>query len=471
LEIDMNKLTGSCLFFLPLLAASCGGGGTSAGAGSVNSSDVAVYLDMQVAGGLHTYRELGEARVLQVTDPTTGNVLTLSGTRNGAGGLVTAQHATILSSGVTTDIAYINSTDRKIVVGTAASIELTNQPGGVWSIKYTDLVSGDSLSTSLPAAVPVGSAKSEILSTSPDGSTTDNQIPITVVTKSCGTLKDAGTVGVTLNGSSGSYLGSYGATRTGLGQYIAYVPKLDVKGPVSLDFVKEVLESSDKVVGVLCDADKLSPFAGVAVCSTLTALSLKVAPGMASTILKTCEAGVVALKASCAIKEHTSLPIPDYVDPASKDIAKELADIVIDAIPDSINNTVAGYIEAIPQNVTGPSVNVDQTSTSISLEVDDDSPNIGDIVVTPEHPLSDMSYTASAALQCIPFSSSATLAVNGSDGYTNSISKSFPSNAASDSISLTIPGGNTGVGDQLKVVFQARTLSVPITRTAYLVFE
>lgn len=463
-----------CFTFMAL--AGCGGGGSDSNSGqsaaSTNSPAVAAYLDTQVAANLHIFSEIGETRALQVTDSVTGNVFTLSGTRDSVGALVTAKHLSVVQSGVTTDTTYINSTDRKITIGSDASITMTYS-GGAWSMNYVDLTSGNSLKTSLPSTVPVSASRARALSTSPDGSTTDNQIPVNVTTQACGVQMDAiSDVGVTLNGSTGAFLGSYPATRMAPGQYTAYIPNTAVKGAVSLDYIKTVLETANTSLGILCDADKASPLAGQSVCGTLTALAVKLAPGMASAIFKTCEAGIVAFKATCTGKDYIGLPIPTYVDGASKDLTKDLADIIINAIPESLKNaSVVGYINMIPFNITGAAAAISASTSSVSLLVNDESPTVGDIVITPPNPAAGTSYTASAPLQCIPFSSTASLFVTGTDGYTNSNSKSFPVSVTADSISLQVPGSNAGEQDTIDLSFQARTLNAPITRTAYVVFQ
>jgi hypothetical protein len=140
-------------------------------------------------------------------------------------------------------------------------------------------------------------------------------------------------------------------------------------------------------------------------------------------------------------------------------------------IPDSVfNSQVTPYIDALPSPIHGQSVAITAGTSSVSATITDDSVKVGELLLSPSSPAAGQSYVASTDLQCIPFDSNVSIQVVGTDGYTDSNSKTYPQTIAADTISLQVPGGASGVRDTVTLQVNPRN-SAPTTRTAYLVFQ
>lgn len=489
----------ACLCSLALLAACGGGNGDPVAsppppppAAPANPPAVAAYLTTLADAGVSIPREIGDDRALVITDPATQAVTTYRGPKDGEGRLTALGRVeTVDAQGRVTTVDYLDGADRLVTVDDRTTLSLAASDGGGWVLEFTDKASGTSFRTNLPATASASAApatarpgRATILSATPvaaAGSRPDRQplaanaaqIPVTVTTRNCGQTADAlGGVRLTLNDGSGKFLGSYGTTRTGPGTYLGHIPDISQTTQRSLDTVKGAIETAAQVMSVACAADKASPLLATQACISVSAAMASTVIGapVAAQFLAACEAAVVAGKLACAGYDKISLPVPDFVDPAAADILPSLDKILVKVLPDTLfNSTVVPYIEALPSNVYGASVAVTGTG-AITASVDQEALVVGDLVLDPSNPAAGVSYAASARLQCIPFDSSATLAVSGSDGYTGSASKSWDTSTPSDVMQLSVPGAGSGVRDSLTLTVTPRVGS-PVTRTAYLVFQ
>lgn len=101
----------------------------------------------------------------------------------------------------------------------------------------------------------------------------------------------------------------------------------------------------------------------------------------------------------------------------------------------------------------------------ITLDMEGD-PVIDSFVLEPSHPGRGQSYTATADFHCIPSGSIITLSIIGTDGYSDSISKSISDNG---SAKLYVPGAETGVFDVCDAQIKLPT-GETISMSASLVF-
>lgn len=481
------------LSMLVLLAA-CGGGGTQPdptppSAAPVNPPQVAAYLQSLSDAGVRIPREIGDDRALVIADPSTQVVTTYRGPKDGTGHLTALNRVeTVDAQGRLTTVDYLAGGDRLFTIGDQTTVALTAGDAGDWLLEFTDKASGTSFRTNLPAVA--GAAAAPMAASRPGRATVlsaggaaapnvhalsanESQVPVTVTTRNCGQTADAlGRVRLTLNDGTGKFLGSYGTTRTGPGTYLGHIPDISQTTQRSLDTVKGAIETAAQVMSVACAADKASPLLATQACISVSAAmaSTLIGAPAAAQFLAACEAAVVAGKLACAGYDRISLPVPDFVDPAAADILPSLDKILVKILPDTLlNSTVTPYIEALPSNVHGASVAVTGTG-AVTAVIEQESLIVGDLVLSPANPAAGQSYAASATLQCIPFDSTATLAVSGSDGYTGASSRSWEASTASDTLQLSVPGATTGVRDSLTLTVNPRVGS-PVTRTAFLVFQ
>lgn len=494
----MRSYPFALLWILGSLVA-CGGGGSDDPAASpppppqTNSPAVATYLSGIADAGVRIPREIGDDRALIIEDATAGTVTTYKGQKDGAGALTALTRVEVADAqGMTTSVDYLDATNRLVTVDDKTTVAWTRSGEGEWVVEFVDKVSGTSFRTNMPSATATGfvqassaqqrrsRALATIAATQPDASpsaataaATDAQIPVTVTTRNCGQTADAlGRVRLTLNDGTGKFLGSYGTVKTGPGTYVGHIPDVSKTTQKSLDTVKSAIETAAQAMSVACAADKASPLLATQACISVSAAIASTAIGapVAAQFLAACEAAVVAGKLACAAYDKINLPVPDYIDPAAADILPSLDKILVKVLPDSIlNSTVTPYIEALPANIRGASVNV-TGSGALAASIDQQSLIVGDLMLSPANPAAGVPYQARAQLQCIPFDSSARLTVTGTDGYTDSTSKTWATNTLSDTMQLTVPGAAAGIRDSLSLTVMPRAGS-PMTRSAFLVFQ
>lgn len=490
-----------------LVLAACGGGGDdpspSASPSASNSAAVLAYTQTLVASGIQIPRELGDDRALILTDASTGKVTTVRGAKDGTGGLTELQSIeTTSTGGAQTTVSYLNATDRRIDVDGKTEILIARQGDGSWLTEFVDRQTGTSFKTSLAsgaaASASSGSQQAAALTTrsklftlagAPLATPSENvkkmpqaaalasgQIPVTITTRSCGQVSDAlASVKLVLNESGGKYLGTYGTTKSGPGTYVGFIPDSAKKSSVSLDSVKEGLEHAAKVMEIACAADAASPLAAASMCVSVSAAiagsTLGVGTPVAAQFLAACESAVAVGKIACKVTEKVALPVPSYLDPASADLIPSLQSILISVLPDNVLGTVVTpFIEAIPYNVTGKAITISKATSALTGEINDETLRVGALTLDPSSPLAGVSYTASSKLQCVPFSSSGSIAVVGTDGYTDSVLRSWEVSTLADTLSLVVPGGATGVHDTVTLKVVPR-IGEPVTRIAYLAFQ
>lgn len=106
---------------------------------------------------------------------------------------------------------------------------------------------------------------------------------------------------------------------------------------------------------------------------------------------------------------------------------------VADGIPSSYYS--------IPVHVTGngpyPNINIDMGSDT----------KIGGLTLSPSAPSNGQGYTAKASALCVTAGSKVKLSIVGTDGYTDSITKSITNNQKNAEYTLTVPGADSGVRD------------------------
>jgi hypothetical protein len=95
--------------------------------------------------------------------------------------------------------------------------------------------------------------------------------------------------------------------------------------------------------------------------------------------------------------------------------------------------------------------------------------SIDNFYLSPSNPGERVDYVAIADVYCIRAGSSVTISIVGTDGYTASDTKDFPSGVLNQRCTLPVPGAEAGVRDVCTI-----TVNNPdgtnVTKTASLVF-
>ena len=489
-----------------IMLAACGGDGGDGDGGGVdppppvvapptstpggNAPQVGIYLNALTDAGVQIPRELGDERALILADASGQPVATFKGTKNEAGHLTELKRIESAdANGQELSVDYLNASDRRITLADGTTVSLTSSDGGAWLVEFFDPDTGTSFRTDLPSAstaAPSGSpperraralmamAKAQVQAAQSQVLLANAaQIPVTVTTSNCAQTADALVpVRLALNDGTGKFLGSFGTTKTGVGTYVGLIPDVSKKTQVSMDGVKGAIEAAAVTLSLACQADKASPLLATQACISVAAAigSTVIGAPVAAKFLVACEAAAVAGKLACAAYDKISPPIPDYIDPAAADIIPTLEKILVEVLPDSIlNSKVTPYMDALPSDITGNSVDV-TTSAALSATIDQQSLVVGDIRLNSQNPSAGVTYGASAELRCIPFNSTASLKVSGTDGYFDETSRSWSQTTANDVIRLEVPGAEAGIRDTLTLNVDPR-IGSPVTRQAYLVFQ
>ena len=434
-------------------------------------------------------RELGDYEVARFRDKASGDAYAIYGSKDATGQAVEIQQMVRTDkAGVSTTVDYQANGDRSFTGANGVQLAVTRQQDGKWLAEFRDPASGASFKTNLPdtTASQVASAAATGTVTMQGGGaqvlavagppSTANQIVANVRTSNCGTLADplGQRVYVQFNSGTGAFLGRYPAARTGTGTYQALIPNPGREAGISIEFLTTALSAADTALGKICELDSASPMALPASCAYISAQMALTGIGaaVAGQFLAVCEAAVVVTKASCAIKNVIDLPVPPGIDDATAGLLPSLEGFLIDKLPQEIlSPTLAALITALPTDVYGPQVAIPNWSSAVDLQLDLFRLNVGDIVLTPPSPSARNPYTASAPLQCLAPGSSATLQVQGSDGYVDQQQQAYDAVTNSATITLGVPGADqAGIRDTLTLT--VTTPNAPdVVRTAYLVFQ
>lgn len=344
-----------------------------------NAPAVAAYVQTLRAGGLKVARELGEPRALRLDDAATGDRLELSGGRNARGAMTSIDEVRLTrADGSTASSTFVNATDRVIRSG-EVEIRVTRRPGGGWRLEFVDLPSGETWSGDYdaggtPASPPRRPATASTRS-SPAQVAEENRIPVQVTTRGCGVVMDLRSpVDVVVQNAAGGFVYRSRAERSAPGSLVAYVPNPSAEGAVSLDFVKSFLEGTNQIVDAACAVGQAQPLALPGACLQVAASigQFGVTAPAAVKFLAGCEVAVLLTNAACKVKGFTSLPMPEFVDPAAADLLPSLEDMLLDGLPDSFNHaTVRAVIDALPQDKVGPAVTLGAGATGAGVELND----------------------------------------------------------------------------------------------------
>lgn len=329
----------------------------------------------------------------------------------------------------------------------------------------------------VPAPASLPSAITGVLATT-TGASHANQIPVDIRTANCGISGPAnGSVFVGLR--AGEYSGTYKATAVSPGLYRAYLPAAARDVAISTANLNLALRGAKEAVNALCSVDPVLLFnAGSVICvkvsAALSASTVFAGTPAAVAILAACEATVAATIAYCEFKAFfgpptTGTPGPGVPDPVS-DTIDNVADYFISKLPAHYFEAEATpFIDALPQPVTGSTVKFSPLVESLTLTVNNFNVIVGEITISPSSPAQFESYVASAKVMCLPSGSTSVISVLGTDGYQDS--HSYPSSGPEQTISLGVPGAESGVSDTIDLVVSPSVGSGPITKRASLVFR
>lgn len=478
-----------CTFLVYAIFAltACGGGdGGSTGSDSnpdSNSSQIAQYLSNLRASGITIPRETGEERVMTVKDATTGEVITVRGDRDNEASVHTLTRIeSVTSDQKTNSVAFLENGNRQFRTFNGVQLNLSRTESGSWLVDFFDPETGTSFKTNLtqnlPSALPLGSSVNQravnaVKAALPNPA----RIPVTVKTTNCGKPADMpSNVDLILQTGTGQFLGSYRTQKIGIGTYQGFVPDSAQKYEVSLTTVKNAIQTTAKALDIACAADAAQPFAAAQACTSISAAmaSTVIAAPVAAKFFAACGAAVATGKLACKVNSviNPSLPVPDYIDPASADLIPNLTSILEAVLPDSIfGGIVTPTVNALPAPLTGTAVTL-KGSEAVATSIDLTLLDVGNLVLTPSAPSTGVGYAASANLQCIKAGSSATLMVSGTDDYNDGYTRSYGVNTTQDLLSLNVPGAKqSGIRDTVTLKV-AQPIGLPtVTRTAYLVFQ
>lgn len=254
------------------------------------------------------------------------------------------------------------------------------------------------------------------------------------------------------------------AETVGKGHYTVTVPS----GTAPTLAPQTMVEKLTSVLSMYCDAAglagaSLSPAACAAIAAKLSMTGIGVTAG--ATVGTAC-AGITAALAVYCNTLGASGPIgsPSLMDKFNE---QKLLD----------NFTLVGdmrlYVsfQALPKTIVKGFTISEGVPSNINVELGENyEPRIRSIDLYPSAPAAKQSYSVSVSIFCAPIGSTVAIAMVGTDGYTKQTSFTIAdANEASGKFSMSVPGGNTGVRDEITA-----TLSTPdgktITRSASLVF-
>lgn len=128
-------------------------------------------------------------------------------------------------------------------------------------------------------------------------------------------------------------------------------------------------------------------------------------------------------------------------------------------------------INALPKNITKAFTIAEGVPQTFSAELSENAkPSITSLTLSPSSPSADQDYSVSATVFCMPVGTKIKMEMSGSDGWTQE--RNFTVNnpqQSSGTFSMTVPGAETGVRDNITVTVQPPTGS-PIIRSASLIF-
>lgn len=464
-----------------LLLGGCGGGGSSDGGdpNSVANTAAATYLSNVQNGPdeIKLIQELGADKALEVRDKKTGEVYEVFGSKDVQGNIVEVQKTTHTDASGVKTIVENDGAGGKIVTRNDTRMTITPQSNGQTLVEIIDGESNINLKTTItPPAVAYQSSFSLASTTKVLAGTVSstNKIIANISTKNCGVPGDApARVVAYFNDSTGKFLSSHTATKVADGQYRAEIPNPTNEAPLSMGFIKSSLESLNTALDIACKADSASPFAAAYACAQVSAAVASTGIGVvpAAKILAVCEAGVVAIKASCVIKgKLPNLPVPEAIEASGAELVKSIEQLVIDAIPDNINPQISVTLDTIPARTSAAVAPIPAASATVNIELNLDDLVVGDIILSPSAPSAGTGYQASAALRCATNNSSAKMDVIGTDGYSDSITETFTA-PTNKTIVLQVPGADeAGISDTVTLTVTTASGGI-IKKQAFLVFQ
>lgn len=461
-----------------LLTGGCGGGRDDEGdaASRANTAASAYLKDVQNGPDeIKLIQEKGADKALEIRDKKTGEIYEVFGSKDIDGNIVDVQKTAYTDAGGTRTTVE-NDLAGKIITRNDTRMIITHQADGRTLVEIVDGESNINLKTTITPPVSTNPAPSvlagatQVMAGTPSST---NKIIANISTSNCGVPGDAPSRVVAIfNDSTGKFLSSHTATRIADGQYRAEIPNPSSEAPLSMGFIKSSLESLNTALDLACKADAASPLAAAYACAQVSAALASTGIGAipAAKILAVCEAGVVAVKATCVIKgKLPNLPVPEAIEASGAEIIKTIESLVIDAIPDNISPQVTATIDTIPPRSSGATVSIPAASTTVNIALNLNDLVVGDIVLSPSAPGAGINYQASAALRCATNNSSARMDVVGTDGYTDAVSEIFTS-PTNKTLTMQVPGAEAGIRDT--VTLNVTTASGgTIRKQAFLVFQ
>jgi len=465
------------------------------------------YTLPQKGATVQVVREAGEHVGLVVTKPG-GEAVEYAGERDANGVLVSIDEIRHRTAKGTTILRIIAPDTRETVApnGVRGRFEATSDGGLL--VSFVEPVSGNVIKTKIGgAASPVAAGKSSPAGLRPPGpryagmpvpapgpaagvagttrlffaaanASHANQIPVDIRTANCGIAGPAnGNVFVGLR--AGEYSGTYKASAISPGLYRAYLPAAARDVAVSTANLNLALRGAKEAINALCSVDPVLIFnAGSLICvqvsGALASSTVFAGTAAAVAILAACEASVAATIAYCEFKAFFGPPTqgapgPGVPDPVS-DTIDNVADYFISKLPAHYFEAEATpFIDALPQPITGATVKFSPLVNSLALSVNNFSVVVGELTISPPSPAQFESYVASAKVTCLPAGSMSVISVLGTDGYRDS--RSYPASGAEQTVSLAVPGAESGVSDTIDLLVTPSLGGGPITKKASLVFR
>lgn len=465
------------------------------------------YTLPQKGATVQVVKEAGEHVGLVVTKPG-GEAVEYAGERDVNGVLVSIDEITHRTAKGKTIVRITGPDSRETVApnGVRGRFEATSDGGLL--VSFTEPVSGNVLKTkiggsanlaaagkSLPAGmrapgpryagmtVPAPKAAASATGTArllaaAASASHANQIPVDIRTANCGVAGPAnGTVFVGLR--AGEYSGTYKASAVSPGLYRAYLPAAARDVAVSTANLNLALRGAKEAINALCSVDPVLIFnSGSLICvqvsAALAGSTVFAGTPAAVAILAACEASVAATVAYCEFKAFFGPPTPGTPGPGVPDPVGDtidnVADYFISKLPAHYFEAEATpFIDALPQPITGPTVKFSPLVASLALSINNFSVVVGELTISPPSPAQFESYVASAKVICLPAGSVSVISVLGTDGYRDA--RSYPASGAEQTVSLAVPGAQSGVSDTIDLVVTPSLGSGPITKRASLVFK
>lgn len=209
---------------------------------------------------------------------------------------------------------------------------------------------------------------------------------------------------------------------------------------------------TDSFCGVYPALGPGSPYLCAGAAAALTATGAGAA--VAGPAFSACVAGFTGGAAVCAVYEVAGggLPpeAPNLIDEACQ-ATSDLADFVEDLFfPETVTISAEARFPSSGDFVSGSSSFRPEDDGSLGPSINLEGPGIPEVTsftLIPGNPVAGQGYLASAIIICARPETTAIISIEGTDGYTDSVTCFGPQIQSSGGCSLSVPGAEQGVVD------------------------